>query len=525
MSRNLVVCCDGTGNIWGNNQDTNVVKLVRLLVKNDQQLLYYDPGVGTSDTYPAIGWGNRFRARTNQLLGLAIGGGVYENIGSAYGFVVDQYHPGDRLFFFGFSRGAFTARCVAGMVNLFGIVCRGSEPMIPTLTRIYFQPIEGVGATGKDRKSYGEDIRGAFAREGRDARVHFIGVWDTVSSVGGLPLFKKNISSSGKIQGKNYNHIRHAVALHEYRYPYAPRLFSEPCFENEKASLKQYYFAGAHSDVGGSYDEDGLSNCSLKWMVEEAMAKGLQCDQTLVDKIKPNPLALAHDQPFRQSLWALSGLQTRPVSQIVPKHESLKTRELALKSTPRPKTEWTPLLRNPRVAVSAGFLFAMLLVLYLLGNWACLSTCDGEFNFVILKSLIEGRGGWDVFGTVNTQRMTLRYIADLIFIVAYTYMACWVLVYARRALAERTANAHVHQFARWAGLLPLWALIGSDIIENLASLFLASQPVGVRDTHVVLLYGLGFFTGMKLLAMLALAGYFIWLGATLVFRPRLFRYV
>lgn len=525
MSRNLVVCCDGTGNIWGNNHDTNVVKLVRLLQRNTQQILYYDPGVGTSDTYPAIGWTNRLKVRANQVLGLALGGGVYENIGGAYGFLVDHYQPGDRLFFFGFSRGAFTARCVAGMVNLFGIVSRGSEQMIPTMTRIYFQPIEGVGVTGKDRKSYGDDIRAAFAREGQDARVHFLGVWDTVSTVGGLPWSKKNISSSGKIQGKSYNHVRHAVALHEYRYPYAPRLFSEPCFENENASLKQYYFAGAHSDVGGSYDEDGLSDCSLKWMVEEAIAKGLQCDQTLIDKIQPNPLALAHDQPFRQSLWALSGLQTRLLSQIVPKHESLKARERALKSTTSPKTEWTPLLRNPRVAGSAGIVLVMLFVLYLLGSWACLNICDGEFNFAILRSLIEGRGGWDVFSTVNTERMTLRYTADLIFIVAYTYMICWLLVYARRALAERSASADVHQFAQWAGLLPLWTLIGSDVIENLATLYLTSQPAGVRETHVVLLYGLGIFTGIKLFAMVALVGYFVWLGANLASHPRLFRYV
>ncbi len=249
MSRNLVICCDGTGNIWGNDCDTNVVKLVRLLQKNDEQILFYDPGVGTSDTYPSIGRISRAKARWKELIGLGLGGGIYQNIGQAYGFLVEHYQPGDHVFIFGFSRGAFTARCVAGMVNLFGIVRRGTEALIPSLTRIYFQPIEGIGITGNTRQDYGDDIRAVFTLEGRNARVYFLGVWDTVSTVGGLPGSKKNITSYGTLKGKHYDHVRHAVASHEYRYAYEPRLFTDKNFDHGHTSLKQLRFAGAHSDV------------------------------------------------------------------------------------------------------------------------------------------------------------------------------------------------------------------------------------------------------------------------------------
>ena len=328
MPKNLVICCDGTGNIWDNDYDTNVVKLTRVLVKAGDQVLYYDPGVGTSNIYPSIGWWNRMKSYSNELVGLAFGGGVYENIGEAYGFLVQHYEPGDRLFFFGFSRGAFTVRCVAGMVNLFGIVRRGTEAMIPTLTRIYFQPIERKSKAGKTRKDSAEDIRRVFALEGHDARVYFLGVWDTVCTVGGLPFSKKNITSSASIGGKRYDHVRHAVALDEYREVYLPRLYRDRNvnYDDGTSSIRQLWFAGAHSDVGGSYKEEGLSNCSLKWMLDEAMAKGLHCDAGKVAAIKVDPLGWAHDQAYRQPLWALTGLHTRLLPDDAVLHDSVEAR-------------------------------------------------------------------------------------------------------------------------------------------------------------------------------------------------------
>lgn len=396
MPRNLVICCDGTGNIWGNDCDTNVVKLTRVLLKTDSQILFYDPGVGTSDTYPSIGAISRAKARGKEILALALGGGIYENIGQAYGFLVEHYQPGDRVFLFGFSRGAFTARCVAGMINLFGIVRRGTEAIIPTLTRIYFLPIEGTGGSGQTRKEYGDDIRAVFTLEGRDARVYFLGVWDTVSTVGGLPGSKQNITSSGTIKEKNYDHVRHAVSSDEYRYSYAPRLFTDGNFNDDQTStsLKQLRFAGAHSDVGGSYREDGLSNCSLRWMLEEAMQKGLRCNSDKVASIQSDPLGLAHDQVFRRPLWALAGLRTRLGVLNVEPHSSLNIREKAMRTTPLPKTDWKALWRNSRALGWMGAMLVMFALVQWLSHWACLFPCANalsiEFNLALFLNFIHG---------------------------------------------------------------------------------------------------------------------------------------
>lgn len=519
MSRNLVVCCDGTGNIWGNDCDTNVVKLVRIIQKNEQQILFYDPGVGTSDTYPSIGKISRAKARAKEIVGLAIGGGIYENIGQAYGFLVEHYQPTDRVFIFGFSRGAFTARCVAGMINLFGIVRRGAEAMIPSLTRIYFQPIEGTGRTGSTRQDYGDDIRAVFTLEGRDARVYFLGVWDTVSTVGGLPGSKKNITSYGTISGKNYDHVRHAVASHEYRYAYEPRLFKDNNFDHGRTSLKQLRFAGAHSDVGGSYKESGLSNCSLKWMVEEAIEKGLLCDLAKVNSIEIDPLGLAHDQAFSQPLWALSGLRTRLSVLGVEPHWSFSEREKAKNI----KAVWKPLRKNLSALSWISGTLVMLFVVQLLSYWACSMPCDyqfnpsdlfrHEFNMALFFDVIRGDGIENLFGTVNASRMIKRYLADYLFILAYSGAVCWLLVYGRRIVAELTTKPVLHRAAHWSSLIPLWILIGSDVVENTLTLYLLNEPVGAYRTHDVILWLTAGLTGTKLLALLMLCCHFICLGA------------
>lgn len=524
MSRNLVICCDGTGNIWGNDCDTNVVKLARILLKANDQIIFYDPGVGTSDTYPSIGAISRAKARGKELLALAFGGGIYENIGQAYGFLVEHYQPGDRIFLFGFSRGAFTARCVAGMVNLFGIVRRGTETIIPTLTRIYFQPIDRKSKTGQTRKEYGDDIRAVFTLEGRDARVYFLGVWDTVSTVGGLPGSKKNITSSGTIEGKNYDHVRHAVATHEYRYAYAPRLFADSNFDHGHTSLKQLRFSGAHSDVGGSYREDGLSNCSFGWMLEEAIEKGLRCDMVKVRSIQSDALGLAHDQVFRQPLWALTGLRTRLDVMDIPPHPSLNTREKAMTTTPFPKTDWKSLKKNPRALVWIGAMFVMGTQVHLLSEWACLSRCQSEFNVALLLSFIDKNLVAELLSTVNPGRMTIRYLVDYLFIAAYAGAACWLLIYARRIVGDLSTSASLHRAAHWSGLIPLWALIGSDVAENTLTLILLNGTLGTYAGSTIGIMLTVSFTSIKILALMVLCAYFAWIsGWALLARKGLVR--
>src|SRR4051812_39013145 len=128
MSKNIVLCCDGTSNQFASDQ-TNVIKLYRCLLNiAGQQLTFYDPSVGTQ---PAPGLWFGFEKRVSVLLGLAIGLGFKGNIRDAYCFLMENYEPGDKVYLFGFSRGAFTARAVAGMIHAVGLLRPGTDNLIP----------------------------------------------------------------------------------------------------------------------------------------------------------------------------------------------------------------------------------------------------------------------------------------------------------------------------------------------------------------------------------------------------------
>src|SRR6185369_14903568 len=142
-SRQLVLFLDGTGNtLTGNERDTNVLRLFEHLARDPdpRRLLYYDPGVGSPDALPFTGPLDWLSHKWRRLVGLAVGRGVYENLGQAYAFLMRNWKPGDEIYVFGFSRGAFSARCVAGMVHLFGILRPEHECLIDTLIRVYFSP-------------------------------------------------------------------------------------------------------------------------------------------------------------------------------------------------------------------------------------------------------------------------------------------------------------------------------------------------------------------------------------------------
>jgi len=305
-ARNLIVCCDGTGNIWGNGHDTNVVKLVRLLVKDDSQIVHYDPGVGTTDNFPPIGLWNKVKAFSGRVVGLAMAGGIYESIGQGYEFLVDNFREGDRVCVFGFSRGAFAARSIAGIVDQFGIVRPGAKAMVPLLVSMYFSsPGKRAGDTHKTRETFAADIRTNFCSPGgAGAGVYFLGVWDTVASVG---LFGLRITTDANVRHKRYQHVRHAVALDEMRWKYTPRLYRDegpPVVPGQ--TFEQTWFTGCHSDVGGSYADAALANLTLRWIVEAAAAPavGLRFLQP-ASAIVGDPNGLAHDEAFAAPWWTL----------------------------------------------------------------------------------------------------------------------------------------------------------------------------------------------------------------------------
>ena len=333
MARQLIICCDGTNNNFtGRRNDTNVTQLCELLAPEAQnQRLYYDPGVGNPGELPGASWADRLSRGLERLHGLVFGKGIYENIAEAYRFILRNWQPGDEIYLFGFSRGAFTARSVGGLVTQFGILRPDMDELIPTLLHTYFSDRQ------KGRAHY-ERIRAQILalsslNAARDAPVWFVGVWDTVASVG-APFLSREITASPTIVGKNFMHVRQALALDEYRKTFRPRPYLIEAghdYAKHGQSIKQHWFSGAHCDVGGGYvnGEAGLSQQTLVWMVQEAAGCGLRLRPGLLNaagQLEPALLIayldsqsaqsgprrrLVHSEAYDAPLWALGGQGVR----------------------------------------------------------------------------------------------------------------------------------------------------------------------------------------------------------------------
>jgi len=307
QGRNLVLCCDGTANQFAQDR-TNVVKLFYCLKQDsDRQIAYYHPGVGTMEPAGAL---SNWERKITRLRGLAFGYGLDRDIADAYTFLMNFYQPGDRVFLFGFSRGAYTARAVASLVHMYGLLPAGNVAFVPYAVRM----LTGVQSSDKSTKEQAFALASQFRDTFDPARrcpLHFVGVWDTVSSVGwiGNPLHLPHTADNSAIL-----HGRHAVAIDERRAFFRTNLWL-PDYSSQDAGpkdMKQVWFPGTHCDVGGGYPEaeSGLSKIALEWMLKEAEALGLVCDpvrkETMLGQrgggyVKPDPDAKPHKS--LQGLW------------------------------------------------------------------------------------------------------------------------------------------------------------------------------------------------------------------------------
>jgi len=272
--RNLILCFDGTNNQFG-TENTSIVRLIQVLNRDpDHQLLFYDPGVGT---LPEPGYVSALGQWFSKVSGLAFGAGLFDKIADAYRFLMEHWRPGDRVFVFGFSRGAYTARALAASLHLFGLLPSGSENLLPYVLRLFrASPRRLRESKGKQAEFWAlcDEFRETFSRAlarypDRRFPIHFLGLFDTVSSVGWawdplrLPFTAENPSVAI---------VRHAISIDERR-----------CFFRQNAlsaapnqDLQEFWFAGVHSDVGGGYPEadGGLWREAYRWMLDEA--KGAQ---------------------------------------------------------------------------------------------------------------------------------------------------------------------------------------------------------------------------------------------------------
>jgi uncharacterized protein (DUF2235 family) len=260
MSKNIVVCFDGTGNTFTGNP-SNVVKLFMMLRQDSTQAAYYHPGIGTLP----------FASRWTNLLGAGLGRGIYLSVADAYTYLVKNYESGDKVFLFGFSRGAYTVRVVASKTA-------PATGRLSSITSLISEPCDPW----------------------------FVGVWDTVASlewpweIQAVPFLVYNPS---------IRIARQAISIDERRAKFRPVLWllPRPSDAASSSDLRQVWFPGVHSDVGGGYPEEqsGLSKVALQWLVNEAEAAGLCINRARRDDIfgltssswvKPDPAAPAHEE-------------------------------------------------------------------------------------------------------------------------------------------------------------------------------------------------------------------------------------
>jgi uncharacterized protein (DUF2235 family) len=329
--KRLIVCCDGTWNTpdqqsRGEWSATNVTKVALAITPRDdnglEQRTFYHRGVGTS--------------RGQRISGGAFGLGLSRDVRATYRFLVQNFDPGDELFFFGFSRGAFTARSTAGFVRNCGILRRSEEHRIDEAYDLY----RSRASTTHPRGTEATLFRRTYSH---DTPINFIGVWDTVGALGvplnGLRLVNL-LNRRWQFHDTNLSTTVgaafQALAIDERRGPFRPAVWTPQPDAPRQQKLEQVWFTGVHCDVGGGYREHQLSDIPLLWLVDRAKSCGVSFDTTafgtLADDqsedddtlrartaVKPDPYGEPHDS--RTRFYRLIPPYIRPIGKTDPRHE------------------------------------------------------------------------------------------------------------------------------------------------------------------------------------------------------------
>ena len=320
--RNLVICLDGTWNTPDQRDrdrqvPSNVVKIARAVAtktttQQPEQVVYYDTGVGTAGIL-------------DRLIGGVTGHGISENIRTAYRWLIKHFQEGDRLFLFGFSRGAYSARSLAGLIGICGIP-RPSGRGVDSLVKEAYTIYRDKNRTSRDIDSKQFRVDSKAVR----ATVHLIGVWDTVGKLGvptcgPIGWWTRRRSGFHDIDlGAHIRHAFHALAINERRGPFQPELWSTNA-SNHGQVVVQAWFPGVHSNVGGGYVDSGLSDRALLWMICNANAHGLLFDENYINLfVRPNWFGELRDSMrlhYRFMLW--NKPRDRTIGSVSPKTEHL----------------------------------------------------------------------------------------------------------------------------------------------------------------------------------------------------------
>lgn len=259
----LIICFDGTWNTPDNaSNPTNVVKLLRAIPSKDDQIrqfVFYDKGVGTTGGF------------FDKIAGGLFGDGLTANLVDGYRFLANNWQPGDEVYIFGFSRGAYTARSLAGFLGLCGMISPAN------LGGGLENAIEIYRKTKTSDAEKQREIDALKIERDLSARIKCIGVWDTVGSLG-VPgdlarnFLNKKLHFHDVQLSDKVDVALHAVAIDEKRDEFAPTLWvNDTGVVANNQVVEQVWFAGVHSNVGGSYKDSGLSDVALDWMLKRVM--------------------------------------------------------------------------------------------------------------------------------------------------------------------------------------------------------------------------------------------------------------
>ncbi|MDA4846148.1 T6SS phospholipase effector Tle1-like catalytic domain-containing protein [Hoeflea poritis] len=356
VGRRIVILCDGTSNEIESDR-TNVLRLYGALEKDDRQLVFYDPGVGTFGA--ANAWSYTWR-KAHEVFGLATGWGLDHNVKEAYRFLAETYdegekaktrsakkipaRPADEIYLFGFSRGAYTARVLAGFIHAVGLM----RPINLNLLDYAYAAYKSVSdRTENENRDERDPTLNPFAEvrlferilQPRRPTIRCLGLFDTVGSViergRGMPRLRTHAFTR---TNKSVEAVRHAVAIDELRTMFQPQLWPAGGdywggpFKGEtvkEQDVKEVWFSGVHGDVGGGYPEAAskLAKIPLDWMIAETKALGLKYKPDTVgeivlgtnahkDYVKPDPLAKPNES--MNAVWKLLEYVPRRVKPFRP---------------------------------------------------------------------------------------------------------------------------------------------------------------------------------------------------------------
>lgn len=312
--KKLIVFCDGTWNkadqrtADGRPCPTNVSRLFEATCPTDcngnPQITHYVQGVGT---HPY-----------DRLRGGGFGYGISDNIRNAYQFICSNYRPEDEIFLFGFSRGAYTARSIAGLIHNMGILKRTDFHLVDEAFRRYRDRSSAWHPDGPQTKKFREEH--TWGHE----KIRFIGVWDTVGALGApfgmiTGFIVSCLFKCGFHDVKLSSSIRngyHALAIDERRWPFRPTLW-QLSSRHDKNDFEQRWFPGVHADVGGGYPDTGIADLSLKWMAQKAKEHGMGLVLTNIAYRGFAPNVLAKPENSQTILYRLMTIMSVKLPSLV----------------------------------------------------------------------------------------------------------------------------------------------------------------------------------------------------------------